>query len=96
MLIQRLVISAFVAVGVAASPANAQNSRTCSIPLALPFCIVGAGAIVAAAVATAPIRLIVGGQYYYFGRPSYDQAAYGQPHYTTGYYYFPPWYDDRW
>jgi hypothetical protein len=91
MLIQRIVISALFAAGLAAlplSPAKAQYyGPPCSpFPLTWPFCIAGAAVGTAATIATAPFRAVAGGPYYY----GYGYGYY--PYYPPRYYRAPYYY----
>jgi hypothetical protein len=81
MRIQTIITSAVLAAGLALplSVAQAQYYSDCNpFPLSWPFCIAGAAVGTAAAIATAPFRVIAGGPYYY-PAPYYYAPAYYYP-----------------
>jgi len=89
MLLQRIAISAVLVAGLAALPVAAAKAQVvygapCTpFPLTWPFCIVGAVVGTAAAVVSAPFRVVAPPPYYYGPPPYYPPPpAYPPPAYN--------------
>jgi len=89
MLIQRIAISAVLAAGLLALPVAAAKAQVvygppCTpFPLTWPFCVVGAVVGTAAAVVSAPFRVVGPPPPYYYPPPAYYRPppAYPPPAY---------------